>query len=176
MNFLQIKLLFLFIFLFVAVYTDIKLRKIKNNLIIIFVLSGIIINVWEGGFTGFFLSLKGIFLPVILLLIFFKLKMLGAGDIKLFSGIGAFMGPGFLLETMIGSFLTGGVIAVILIIIRKNARQRFGYMFTYLKSCFIAFTLLPYGYSGDNNDGAKFPFACAVISGVSLKVLFNFTI
>jgi prepilin peptidase CpaA len=172
MFFLQMKIVLLFMFLFVALYSDTKMRKIKNNLIITFVFSGILINIGEQGWAGLLLSLKGIVLPIFLLILFFKLKMLGAGDIKLFSGIGAYMGPVFLLEAMLYSFLAGGIIATFLIIIRKNARQRFTYLFTYIKTCFISFSLLPYGRSG-NNNGAKFPFAWAVISGVGLQLLLN---
>ena len=44
---------------------------------------------------------------------------------------------------MIYSFLAGGVIAVIIVIVNRNAKQRFLYIFKYLKYTFVSMVYSP---------------------------------
>lgn len=154
--------------------SDIRTFKIKNKIIYPFVLSGIITNSWQNGYEGLGLALQGAALPIVLLFVFFLFRILGAGDIKLFSAIGAIMGPGFVLYTIVYSFLAGGVLALAIILVRENCRERFGYLLNYLKYSLLTLSLKPYiDFSGEN-PGGKLPFALAVTCGVLLKFLFDY--
>jgi len=134
-------------------------------------LAGMLTNLISGGADGFRASLGGIILPVLLLILLYGLRMLGAGDIKLFGAIGAIMGPGFVLRTVIYSFLAGGVIALTALIVRRNGRKRLAHIHRYMKSCFLAFSLLPYTEFSDKSDGGKFHFAYAVATGTVICVM-----
>lgn len=156
--------------LILALISDIRLYKIKNKIILPFVIAGIITNFVGYGSYGLKDSLIGVVIPVLLLIILYVARMLGAGDIKLFGGIGAIMGSQFVIFAMAYSFLAGGVIAMILILVRKNARKRLSHLFKYLKACIMSFTLLPYSDFKEKNDGSKFHFAIAIVCGTLINI------
>lgn len=152
-----------------ALISDIKTYKIKNYILLPFIIAGFITNIYIDGISGLVFSFKGMAVPSILLITLFALRMLGAGDIKLFSTIGAIMGLDFVLYTMAYSFLAGGAMALFLIIFRKNGIERFKYLFEYLKSCIITLSILPYTDFKDKSDGGKFRFAFAIAFGVLIN-------
>lgn len=123
-------------------------------------------------FNGVLHSLAATVLPVLLLIILYILRMLGAGDIKLFSAIGAIMGVKFILYTIIYSFLSGGVIALALISLRKNGKQRLTYLYTYIKNCILTRSFQQYTAFDDKSDGSKFHFSYAIVCGTLISLVF----
>lgn len=168
---ITIKCFEIIVLLALALISDIKTYKIKNNIVFPFIIIGILTNMHLHGIAGIVFSFKGLIAPILLLIIFFALRMLGAGDIKLFSAIGSIMGLEFILYTILYSFLAGGAIALLLIIVRKNGIKRFTYFFQYLKSCFLNLAILPYTDFDDKSDGGKFRFAFAIACGVAIYAI-----
>ena len=148
-----------------ALVSDIKQYKIKNTVTLPFMLIGLITNYLFEGVSGVVQSMEAALLPVLFLLLLFALRMLGAGDIKLFSAIGAIMGVKFILYTLAYSFLWGGLISLLIIYVRKNGKQRFFYLFHYFKACLLSRSLLPYTDLADKGDGAKVRFSYAILCG-----------
>ena len=134
-------------------------------------MAGIILNTSQEGYSGLWNSILGITAPFILLILFFALKMLGAGDIKLFCAIGSITGINFILYNLIYSFLCGGIIALIFMIARKNAYERFKYLLSYFKRCILSFKIYPYS-DGNKKDDSHFRFAYAIACGTIVQ-LFN---
>ena len=171
---LYIRLIETAVLLGLALLSDIKTYKVKNAVTLSFIFIGAITNLCRDGTGGLFISLIGILIPVILFAPLYALRMLGAGDIKLFSAIGAVMGIRFISCVMAFSFLSGGVIALLLMLARRNFRQRFSYFFQYLKHCYLTRSFQPYT-SFENRDGVNgFPFALAVACGSIIAYLTNF--
>ena len=98
----------------ISVITDIKFGKIKNYICIPFAVLGIIVNI-----TNISQALLGIIIPIILLYLLFRFKGLGGGDIKLFAAIGAINGADFIFSCVLYSFVFGGAIGIILLLIKK---------------------------------------------------------
>lgn len=117
------------IFTVAAVIQDIREYKIKNKLILIFLGIGIILSAADDGIRGVGDSLLGIIIPLVLLPLF-ALRMLGAGDIKAFCALGALLGAKGIINLMCISFLSGGVIALIFMIFRRNGLKRFFWIFS----------------------------------------------
>ncbi|MCG8499715.1 MAG: A24 family peptidase [Firmicutes bacterium] len=159
------------ILVLLALISDIRTYKIKNIIVFPFMIIGMVTNTLINGFEGFMFSLAGCIIPVILLILLYILRMLGAGDIKLFSAIGAIMGSGFVLYTIAYSFLCGGVMALCLMIIHKHGKQRLYYLYRYLKTCLITLSVHPYTDFEDKTDGAKFHFAYAVACGTLITLI-----
>lgn len=83
--------IFLMLFVLFAVYYDLKTFKIPNKLNAIGIITGILMNSFLLGMRGFISSLAGIVLPILMLFILFSMRVIGAGDVKLFCLTGAFL-------------------------------------------------------------------------------------
>lgn len=162
---MAIKLVEIAALVMLALINDIKSCKIKNSITFPFIFIGLATNFFLDGLKGVTQSLLAAVFPVAALIILYALRMLGAGDIKLFSAIGAVMGLDFVLYTMAYSFISGGIIALALIAVRKNGRQRLLHLLSYIRSCFLTFSLQPYENFEDKTRGGTFRFSYAVGCG-----------
>lgn len=168
-----IKMFFLVLLLLLALISDIKTFRIKNSITLSFTAIGLAINIAENGFNGFLEALCGVTLPIILLLLLYTSRMLGAGDIKLFCSIGAIMGWRYILWNMAFAFMSGGVMAFIIILIHRNGLLRLRYMTNYLKGCFLTLSLLPYSEFSNKSDGSIMRFSYAVVAGTVVYQMFK---
>ena len=171
---MAIKFLELSILLVLALISDIKSCKIKNTLTVPFMIVAIVINSVHSGMSGLIDSLLGISIPVILLFILFGLRMLSAGDIKLFCAIGSIMGMNFVLETICFSFLAGGLIGLAVMTIRGNIRERTKFLHNYLKTCLITFSISEYVHESGQEKSGLFRFAYAIAAGSLVALNFHF--
>ena len=98
------------ILLVLATVCDIRSHRIPNPLILAGLVLGLAGHGWRGG-PGLLLSCEGIAVAGLTLLPY-ALGGLGAGDVKLLGAVGALMGPTFLLWTLLGTVLAGGLLAL----------------------------------------------------------------
>lgn len=180
--------------LLIAVLDDIKSWKISNHLILIGILAGIIYDIYEYGWTGISIWLPGVILPIILLFPLFLIKVLGAGDIKLFSVIGSFYGASYVLQSIAAAFILGAVMSLIYLIKNKLLLKRFFYLFHYIQSIITNFTVARESAKTDcNNENISchkiiepyhnlkihgyegaIHFSIAVLGGFLLQILHNY--
>lgn len=99
------------ILLTLATICDIRTHRIPNPLVLAGLVLGLVGHGWRGGGPGLLLSLEGIAVAGLALLPY-ALGGLGAGDVKLLGAVGALMGPAFLLWTLLGTVLAGGLLAL----------------------------------------------------------------
>ena len=99
------------ILLTLAVVSDIRSHHIPNPLALTGLVLGLAGHGWRGGGPGLLLSLEGVAVAALALLPY-ALGGLGAGDVKLLGAVGALMGPVFLLWTLPGTVLVGGLLAL----------------------------------------------------------------
>ena len=116
-----------------AVLMDLKTGKIANGWIVILWLAGLITEGLSRGGPGIATFLTGAFLPVLTLFWLFFFRMIGAGDIKLLSALGGFLGPAAILTCIWLSFLFGAILSLGILIICGNIRQRLLKFTTYFK-------------------------------------------
>lgn len=155
------------VLLLLALASDLKTYKIKNSITYSFMLAGLTVNFVGGGAGGLVFSLQGMILPAAVLFVLYVMKVLGAGDIKLLSAVGAVMGAGFVMHATACSFICGGIIALGLILARQNGAERFKYVLLYVKSCFLTMNLLQYEDLEDRQRSGKFHFSIAIASGTA---------
>lgn len=86
--------------------------KVPNWLTFPFIISGWIYHLAVGGLGAVPSSLLGTAVGLGLLLMPYIIGGMGAGDVKLFAGVGSWMGPGFALWAFFVSVIIGGIIAV----------------------------------------------------------------
>ena len=154
-----------------AAYTDFKTRKVRNNLIVITIAAGILISLFLKDIS-LVQILLGFAAPFVICLPFYLLKMLKAGDVKLFMMIGTVMGFDYIIRCMALSILSGGVISVLIIIKRRCFIRRMKYLFEYLKSLYYLHKSTV--YMNDNKSEGYFPFAIAVFFGVVIGTVIDF--
>ncbi len=157
--------------LLLAVICDIRHYKIRNSINISFILVGLASNTAFYGFEGVRASVLGMALPVALLFLFFGLRMLGAGDIKLLAAVGSILGYPQIFRIIIFTFIAGGFIALTVILLRKNAYSRLKHIVNYFKQCFLTHSILRYTDFDDKSDGGKFRFSFAILAGTIISFL-----
>ncbi len=94
---------------------DLRTFKIPNRLCILGVVSGLFFNLFFYGLNGVKMSLFGIFCPVVMLYILFLINVIGAGDIKLLMGIGAFVSKKIIF-IIIATFVIASIYSLICVI------------------------------------------------------------
>src|SRR6185312_11937421 len=93
---------------------------VYNALTIPTLLLGVIVSACLGGWEGLASSLPGAGLGFGLLVVFFAVGGVGAGDVKLLTAVGAWLGPYLTYQVFVASALFGGVYALVLVFIRTG--------------------------------------------------------
>lgn len=160
----------LIIVLLICLITDIKSRKIYNNVLLPSLIAALLLNTLFFSFNGLIDSILGLLLGFGILLIPYLMGGMGAGDVKLLSVIGAFKGPIFVFTTAVYMALVGGLIGIIIIIVRSSFIKK-------LKNWRLAFSSMKYGLSifVPSKDTMKktFPYGVAIVAGAFLSFLLD---
>jgi prepilin peptidase CpaA len=96
----------------IATFTDLRSRRIPNWLVFPFMGAGIGVQAWLHGWHGVAQSLEGLALGAVLFGVLAAMGGMGMGDVKLFAGIGAWIGPGQLMLALVITGVTGGLMAL----------------------------------------------------------------
>jgi prepilin peptidase CpaA len=89
--------------------------KVPNWLTAHLILGGLAFCAWSAGWAGLVWSLEGAALGLALLLPLYAIGGMGAGDVKLLAGVGAWVGPALTLRAFVASAVVGGVMAVAMV-------------------------------------------------------------
>src|SRR5262245_43225428 len=104
----------------IALMTDLRSRRIPNWLTGSALLIGLVVNTYLGGLQGTLSSVQGIGLGLAMLLPFYLLRTMGAGDVKLLAAFGALLGPQMLVSVAVYASILGGIQAMV--ILRRHRR------------------------------------------------------
>lgn len=113
--------------LVVASVLDWKYRKIPNWLTFSLILSGLVLSAFSGR-DAMLLSVYGLVFGTLLLFIPFAFGGMGGGDVKLLAAIGAFVGPGPVIQVFLIGTTIGGVFCALAIVREKAWRKTFANM------------------------------------------------
>ena len=103
---------FVTIVLIVAAVIDGKILKVPNWLTFPFIMCGWMHWTIEAGFSGLGWSLWGTFVGMMLLLVLRNVGGMGAGDVKLLAGVGAWLGAMITLKAFAATCIVGGIMAM----------------------------------------------------------------
>lgn len=101
--------------LVVAAVIDGAILKVPNWLTFPFIISGWVYASVAGGLTGLGYSLLGTFVGMLLLLLLRNRGGMGAGDVKLLAGVGAWLGTTVTLYAFAATAIVGAVMAIAMI-------------------------------------------------------------
>ena len=127
-----------------AVWCDFKDYKVNNYLIVLGMAGGCCYQVVSHGSSGIGEFLIGFTVPIVVLFVLFLLRMLGAGDIKLFAVIGGFYGVTLGIRCIVYSFLIGAILSLLYLLKHQSFLTRFQYFFNYVSRCITCKQVQPY--------------------------------
>ena len=116
-----------------AAVTDVKWNRIYNRQTYPAMALGLLLGFVEAGTGGLLSSLLGLVVGLSLLLLFYLLGGVGAGDVKLLGAIGALMGTTFVIWTMFFTGLVGGVMALAIIIWQGSVKKTMTNLWFFLR-------------------------------------------
>ncbi|MDY4079307.1 MAG: prepilin peptidase [Clostridium sp.] len=166
-----LKIVLLIVITAVSAYTDLKENKIRNKYLLPSLILAFILSFAYDGLKGIKASIIGAIIPIVIFYVFYVMRALGAGDIKLYSVIGAIMGNKFLLYNILYTMIAGGIISIVLLIKNKNLISRLKTFFNYMISFFKTGLILEYS---NNEKGARFPFGIAIFFGTLVQLVVNY--
>ncbi|WP_306010714.1 prepilin peptidase [Paenibacillus sp. P46E] len=158
------------LFLTVALLMDIRFMKIPNWITLPLLIVGLIAQGVMNGRHGILMAICGAGAGFLLLLIMHLLGAVGAGDVKLFAGIGAWTGILFTLQVVVYSVLFGAVIGWIIVL----AKHETGSRVRGIISRSTGFLILrdPRILQTGSKEVLKFPFMLAVMPGFICAYLY----
>ena len=129
-------LIVLGVLLALAVWNDLRTRRIPNTLVFGGAVVGLLLNgvlpagaglfIEPFGAIGFLGALAGWGVGLALLLPMYALRLMGAGDVKLLAMVGAFVGAGQILTVGLVTLVEGGVLALVFAAWQGSLRRLVG--------------------------------------------------
>jgi prepilin peptidase CpaA len=95
-----------------AAITDVKARRIPNRLTYSAMVAGLVLQGILYGWKGLLLSVEGGLLFGGVFLLFYLVRAMGAGDVKLAAALGSIVGVSATLPVMLATALAGGALAI----------------------------------------------------------------
>jgi|SRR5579872_1802369 len=100
-----------------AAITDVKTRRIPNWLTYPALLSGLLLQGALHGWKGLLYSVGGGLLFGGVFMLFYIVRAMGAGDVKLAAALGCIVGSAATVQVMFATALAGGALAVIFMVL-----------------------------------------------------------
>jgi prepilin peptidase CpaA len=154
----------------IACVTDIRTRRIPNILTFGAAAAAFLFHFTTEGLSAGGLSVAAWLVGILIFLPFFLVGGLGAGDVKLVGAVGAWLGtPSAALWVAIYTGLAGGVMAIIVMLLRGFAKTAFNNMRFMLTSWRLGVATVP-GLTLDDSAGPKLAYAIPIAVGTGLTV------
>lgn len=156
--------------LLASVWIDVKQRKIPNQLVSGGLVTALGVQMFIPG--GTLQWLLGLLVGLVLLFPLYRLRVMGAGDVKLMAMVGAFIGPAAAAGAVLTTLVAGGVLGVAWAFWTKNA----GRLLTNLS---WIFRNLPVGPGADTSrvravmalaSVGNLPYAVAIAAGTFIQL------
>ena len=113
------------IVLIVAAWIDGRELRVPNWITFPMILAGLVYSTSVGGFGGLGAGVLGMCVGLLTLLPLYAVGGMGAGDVKLMAGIGAWLGWEITLAAFAVSVIVGAVMAVIMVLWKKSVRHHY---------------------------------------------------
>lgn len=162
----------LFALLAAATWVDMRKHRIPNLISLGGVLAGLLINTGLHGLDGFLAALGGLSLAFVIMLPFYLLKGMGAGDVKLMAAVGAFIGPHQVLLAVGLTLGAGSIAGLAILVLHRGIGQAFQRYWLTFKGIVITGTWF---YVPPNQDEAatiRFPYALAIALGTGAALIY----
>jgi prepilin peptidase CpaA len=100
----------------VAAITDVRDRRIPNRITYPAMIAGLALQIASSGWHGIVQSLAGGLLFGGVFFLFYMVRAMGAGDVKLAAALGCIIGPASSWQVMFFTAVAGGALAIIVMV------------------------------------------------------------
>ncbi len=164
--------------LILAVITDLKTRKIPNSLIVFGLSASLVCQCVAIEGAGGLNWLAGVMVAFVCFIPLYVLRGMAAGDVKLMMAVGGFLGYPFIIKAVACVFLSGGVMALIFILVKGRSKHLMNNLRIICTDLYIRST------SGINviddyvmkNSAGRMPYALAIAVGTAIALYLQLTI
>lgn len=178
----MIATLLLLALLFAALISDLRNRRIPNELVLLGLASALAVSLVPtfdaaiGKTLGIDLdvlsALGGLTVALVGMLPLYALRAMGAGDVKLMMMVGAFLGPMQTLGVVVLTFISGGVLAVVMALWQRSFRQ----LATNLRFMMMTSAIRTAGGQAPRFEplaqtAGRMPYAVAIAAGTVMQLI-----
>lgn len=153
---------------------DAALRRIPNTLTVTATIAGFLVQAWGYGWSGFGHATAGFIAALFLFFPLFILRWMGAGDVKLMAAVGTYIGWPDTLLAVAMSAISGGLMAVFILIIYGGIPASFRRYASMGKVLFITgqINYIP-PETAEAAATVRFPYAIAIATGSIAALWWN---
>ena len=149
-----------------AAIKDLESRRIPNLLLLTGVLGALVLHLLSPQpLAALGSALGGFALGLAILLPFYLLRGMAAGDVKMMAAVGAFTGPAGALHIVIVAWCAGGVMALAILIVKGRLRLVLSNLWGMLRPMLLR---LPRGAApgpGSQSSAGSIPYGVAIAAG-----------
>ena len=154
-----------------AAVWDVRQHRIPNWITLPGIVAGMVLRGALLGWKGLVSAVAGCFLAGGVLLLFYLIRAMGAGDVKLMAAIGSFVGPRQAMDIVLASAICGGAIGIVYALYR-------GRLWSTIKN--VASLLKFHAWAGmqphpdlnlENPEVLRMPYGLAIALGTSYVFL-----
>jgi prepilin peptidase CpaA len=151
--------------------TDVSTRRIPNKLTYFGMLVAIVGRFALEGWHGLGSAIAGGLVGGGAFLIFFLLHAMGAGDVKLITAVGCFVGPSLAIEIVFASAIAGGIFAIIYALWQGRLRAVLVNVVDLVRFHAAVGAEVHPSLNLSNPQAARLPYVVAIAAGVLYSVL-----
>ena len=148
-----------------AAVIDVQQRRIPNRLTYPAMGAGVLLRAYFFGWHGLLTALGGCLLAGGIVFVFYAVRAMGAGDVKLLAAIGSLVGPRDALIVVIATAMAGGVMALMYAAYRGRLWTTLGNTFSIMKFHAQAGLQAHPEANLDNPAALRLPYGLAIAAG-----------
>lgn len=166
----KIRLAALVLGLVLATVADIRTGKVPNRLTVPMAAVGLALGVF-GGFTGLCSAALGLICGFVVGFVLWLLGVFRAGDSKLLTAMGAFLGWRILLRSFCAAMLCGAVLGLLVLLKKHALRERAVRLREYFRSLILSRGFA--AYEAAPGSERELPFSVPLLLGTLLSLLLS---
>jgi len=151
--------------------TDVASRRIPNNLTYTAMLVAIVGRFGLQGWHGLGSAIAGGLVGGGAFLVFFLIHAMGAGDVKLITAVGCFVGPALAIEIVFASAIAGGILAILIALWQGRLRTVLGNVGELIKFHAAVGPEVHPTLNLSNPHSVRLPYGIAIAAGVLFSVV-----
>ena len=157
------------ILVLLAMYSDLRWRKIPNCLTLPAIALGFFLNFVGNSWNGLIFAFLGLLVGMCLLMLPYLLGGMGGGDVKFLGALGAILGSYSVLNAFLYATLVGGAIAMVVAIANKRLIDTLKRLWLFFKCIFLF--RAPLAGAGLFKKSIAIPYGLAIGAGTFIYLI-----